>query len=288
VGQPVRAPCELAPEEIEHIPWLRRRLLSWFARDGRTFPWRETGQDAVRGHCGGNAAAEDDRDRGRADLRRVRREFPLVGGSRAIASGGSRKRAQAIRALEAKGAGIPASGSVDRGAWGCRAPHARGIRAPAGHWPYTASAVLAIVYGRAEPLLDVNMARLLVRFLGSSEGAEQAPNARYTRSLFDWYAVNAASWSTGRCSISERSSAAPGAHCAPSARCRPGASMPGRVSPDLLPPQMLFRLTKRWWPMMMWSTSSMSRMRPASTSCKVVWISSGDGAGSPLGWLCRG
>jgi A/G-specific adenine glycosylase len=41
--------------------------------------------------------------------------------------------------------------------------------------PYTASAVLAIVYGRAEPLLDVNMARLLWRFLGSSEPAEVSP-----------------------------------------------------------------------------------------------------------------
>ena len=41
--------------------------------------------------------------------------------------------------------------------------------------PYTASAVLAIVYGRAEPLLDVNMARLLGRFLGSFDGAEVKP-----------------------------------------------------------------------------------------------------------------
>src|SRR5215471_10891926 len=41
--------------------------------------------------------------------------------------------------------------------------------------PYTASAVLAIVYGRAEPLLDVNMARLLRRFLGPSYGAEAKP-----------------------------------------------------------------------------------------------------------------
>jgi len=44
--------------------------------------------------------------------------------------------------------------------------------------PYTASAVLAIVYGRAEPLLDVNMARLLGRFLGSSQGAEASPKRR--------------------------------------------------------------------------------------------------------------
>ena len=41
--------------------------------------------------------------------------------------------------------------------------------------PYTASAVLAIVYGRAEPLLDVNMARLMGRFFGSSEDAEGKP-----------------------------------------------------------------------------------------------------------------
>jgi A/G-specific adenine glycosylase len=41
--------------------------------------------------------------------------------------------------------------------------------------PYTASAVLAIVYGQAEPLLDVNMARLLGRFLGPPEGIEAKP-----------------------------------------------------------------------------------------------------------------
>ena len=41
--------------------------------------------------------------------------------------------------------------------------------------PYTASAVLAVVYGQAEPLLDVNMARLLGRFLGSSASAESSP-----------------------------------------------------------------------------------------------------------------
>ena len=41
--------------------------------------------------------------------------------------------------------------------------------------PYTANAVLALVYGRAEPLLDANMARLLRRFLGSSECVGASP-----------------------------------------------------------------------------------------------------------------
>jgi A/G-specific adenine glycosylase len=26
------------------MPWVRKRLLSWFARDGRSFPWREPGR----------------------------------------------------------------------------------------------------------------------------------------------------------------------------------------------------------------------------------------------------
>lgn len=42
--------------------------------------------------------------------------------------------------------------------------------------------MLAIVYRRAEPLLDVNMARVLGRFLGSFEGAEAKP----TRTLHEF------------------------------------------------------------------------------------------------------
>ena len=49
-------------------------------------------------------------------------------------------------------------------------PHSRAeLESLPGIGPYTASAVLAIVYGRAEPLLDVNMTRLLGRFLGPIE-----------------------------------------------------------------------------------------------------------------------
>ena len=41
VRQPVHAPYEISPEVVKRISWLRRRLLSWFARNGRSFPWRE-------------------------------------------------------------------------------------------------------------------------------------------------------------------------------------------------------------------------------------------------------
>src|SRR2546421_624091 len=38
------ASCELASEAVDRIPWLRRRLLSWFEQSGRSFPWREPGR----------------------------------------------------------------------------------------------------------------------------------------------------------------------------------------------------------------------------------------------------
>jgi len=33
--------CELVPEVVERISWLREQLLCWFERSGRSFPWRE-------------------------------------------------------------------------------------------------------------------------------------------------------------------------------------------------------------------------------------------------------
>jgi adenine-specific DNA glycosylase len=44
VGQPVHAPHELPLEAVARILWLRRRLLFWFARNARSFPWREPGR----------------------------------------------------------------------------------------------------------------------------------------------------------------------------------------------------------------------------------------------------
>jgi A/G-specific adenine glycosylase len=169
VGQPVRAPCELAPEEIEHIPWLRRRLLSWFAREGRTFPWREPGRTpyevivaemllqrttatgVARTYAGfiecfpsWVALAQSPLE----DLENALRPFGLW-----------RRKALAFQhlaqSIEEHGGVLPRSRA--------------GLECLPGIGPYTASAVLAIVHGRAEPLLDVNMNRILGRFLGPIE-----------------------------------------------------------------------------------------------------------------------
>ena len=188
VRQPVRAPYEISPEAAKRISWLRRRLLSWFPAIRPLLSLARGGQDAVRGRCGGNPAAEDDRGRGCADLRRVRRAFSLVGGSRAIAPGGASRtrsghsdsggrKAQAFQHLAQS---IEVNGGV--------VPRTRKeLERLPGIGPYTASAVLAIVYGGAEAAPRCQY--------GPPPGAvprthpkapRQAPDADCTRSLFVW------------------------------------------------------------------------------------------------------
>src|SRR5713226_1052712 len=112
VGQPVRAPYEISPEAVKHISWLRGRLLSWFARNGRSFPWREPVRVPYEVVVAEILLQRTTAAGVAAGLSWVRRSLPLVGLPRASAPGGPRERAQAARALAAKGAGIPASGSV--------------------------------------------------------------------------------------------------------------------------------------------------------------------------------
>ena len=175
MGQPGHTPCELPSEAVERIPWLRRRLLSWFKRNGRSFPWRDpertpyevvvaeillqrtTAAGVARTYAGflerypsWEALAQAPRE----GLENALRPLGLWR-QKALAF------QQLAQSIEERGGIVPRS-------------RAELERLP-GIGPYTASAVLAIVYGRAEPLLDVNMARLLVRFLGSSEGAEASP-----------------------------------------------------------------------------------------------------------------
>jgi A/G-specific adenine glycosylase len=175
VGQPVRAPYEISPEAVKHISWLRGRLLSWFARNGRSFPWREPVRvpyEVVvaeillqRTTAAGVARAYPgfvDRYPSWASLEQA----PLEDLENVLRPLGLwRQKALAFqhlaRSIEGRGGVVPRTRTE--------------LERLPGIGPYTASAVLAIVYGRAEPLFDVNMARLLGRFLGSLERTEASP-----------------------------------------------------------------------------------------------------------------
>src|SRR2546421_1649029 len=172
MGQPTRATSELALDVGKLMPWVRKRLLSWFARDGRSFPWREAGRTpyevvvaeillqrttaagVARTYAGFVERFPSWVALAQSPLGELENTLRLFGLWR--------RKAQAFQhlaqSIEANGGVVPRT--------------RRELERLPGIGPYTASAVLAIVYGQAEALLDVNMARLLSRFLGSSEGAE--------------------------------------------------------------------------------------------------------------------
>ena len=184
--QPVRAPYEISPEVAKRISWLRRRLLSWFARNGRSFPWREAGREPYE-----VVVAEILLQRTTAAA--VARAYsgflkcypswialaqsPLVDLENALRPLGLwRQKALAFHQLAL---------TVEMN--GCVVPGTRKeLERLPGIGPYTASAVLSIVYGRAEPLLDVNMARVLGRFLGPPEGIEAKPKRALHAHAFVW------------------------------------------------------------------------------------------------------
>ena len=175
MGQPGRVSYELAPEGGERIRWLRRRLLSWFEQSGRSFLWREpdrapyevvvaevllqrtTAVGVARAYPGFIEHFPSWTSLAQAPLECLESVLrPL---------GLWRQKALAFQSLAQS---IVANGGV--------VPSTRSeLERLPGIGPYTASAVLAIVYGRAEPLLDVNMARLLGRFLMSPEHTEARP-----------------------------------------------------------------------------------------------------------------
>jgi len=193
MGQTREASCELASEAVDRIPWLRRRLLSWFERSGRSFPRRDpdrTPYEVIvaeillrRTTAAGVARAYSgfiERYPSWATLAQA----PLDGLEKALKPLGLwRQKALAFQYLaqsvEEHGGVIPRTrAELER---------LRGVG------PYTASAVLAIVYGQAEVLLDVNMTRLLGRLLGSP-----GPPEAETRGQLYAFALRLVS---GKCSL---------------------------------------------------------------------------------------
>ena len=161
---PVRG--ESASDAATHTRWFRRRLLAWFKRSGRTFPWRDPARtpyevvvaeillQRTTAACVARAYPTfiehypTWRALSHAPLARLQEDLRPLGlwRQKAFALG------SLARSIEEGGGLVPASRQ--------ELERLRGIG------QYTASAILAVVYGRAEPLVDVNTARVLGRFFG--------------------------------------------------------------------------------------------------------------------------
>ena len=155
--------------QVRRIVGFRRRLLEWFAREGRSFPWRSpTASNYAR------VISEILLQRTRAEV--VAKFMPLFLECfpcwRKLADakdsdlqtllgplGLWRRRAKSLKAL---------AGEMERRDG--RFPSTREeVETLPGVGQYVGSAVLLFSHGAPEPLLDVNMTRVLERFFGPRE-----------------------------------------------------------------------------------------------------------------------
>lgn len=161
---PARLP--LAPSLTRRVPWFRSRLLAWFEVNKRFFPWREPGRlpyeivvaeillqrtpastvarvyDAFMERFPSWSALTEATP---TDLRPLLEPLGLWQVRAGILS-------RVAHAMVAGGGAVPASR--------LELEHIKGIG------QYTSAAILLVVHGHDEPLLDANMARVLERYFG--------------------------------------------------------------------------------------------------------------------------
>ena len=177
------APCELVASAAARVDLLREVLLSWFERRGRCFPWREPGRPAYEVTVAEillqRTTAAQVAQVYPAFLRRYPAWTFLARAAPAELEGELRPLGlwrQKARALQRLAQSLEERhGLVPETRWELE-------RLP-GIGPYTASAVLAVVYGQAEPLLDANLARLLGRYFGLSPCCAPVSRARLLQAL---------------------------------------------------------------------------------------------------------
>ncbi len=156
----------------KNIPWFRQRVRRWWKQNGRSFPWRERSRTAyevliaevlLQRTTAGQVTRFYDtflscypdwsalRKARARSLKRLLKPLGLSG-----------QKAKVLRSL--------ANAMKSRAD---RLPHSRlELEKLPGVGQYIASAVLVTFYGKAEPLLDVNMARVLERFFGPRSKAD--------------------------------------------------------------------------------------------------------------------
>lgn len=156
----------------KEVAWFRRKLLSWFKRNGRAFPWRdESADDYVK------ILSEVLLQRTRAEvvaafLPNFIKQFPSWDKLAVATEDDLRQYLQPIGLWRRRAASLEklANEMAKRGG---RFP---GTREEIEQLPnvgqYIANAIQLFCHGKPQPLLDVNMARVLERFFGPRKLAD--------------------------------------------------------------------------------------------------------------------
>jgi A/G-specific adenine glycosylase len=152
------------------VRWFQRRLLAWYRANGRKLPWRRT-RDPYRILVSEIMLQQTQVERVKGYYRRFVRRYPTFEDLAAAPEPGVREsweglgyyararnlHATARRVVDQHGGKLPADPRV--------------IRRLPGIGRYTAGAVLSIAYGKSEPILDTNAARVLARVFAVRRGA---------------------------------------------------------------------------------------------------------------------
>lgn len=159
-------------EILTRIPWFRERLLAWFHSQGRSFPWREQGRTAYEILIAEILLQRTTAGKVAQAYNAFLECYPSWS-ALALASpeelqeylkplGLWLQKAQVFQslasAIEAQNSSLPTSRSE--------------LERLPGIGQYIASAVLLTLYNKPEPLIDVNMARVLERFFGPRKLAD--------------------------------------------------------------------------------------------------------------------
>jgi A/G-specific adenine glycosylase len=144
----------------------QERLLAWFNDDGRDFPWRR--KSATRYH---QIVAEVLLQRTRADV--VGKFLPKFLGSFPCWEKLARATEEDLKELlqplglwRRRAASLRKQGTEMASRRGRFPLHRQEIESLPGVGQYIANAIMLFCHGTAEPLLDVNMARVLERYFG--------------------------------------------------------------------------------------------------------------------------
>ena len=164
---------ELAKEipSIEDVRVFRYKILRWFNKNGRSYPWRET-SDPFRVLIAEMMLRRTKADQVKKVYERLFKEYRDI---RAMANAKNKKLEQILYPLGLKWR-VPSFGLVARELkkkYRCEVPETREqLRALPGVGDYVAGAVLSIAYDKKEWIVDSNIVRLFKRYFGIKTSKE--------------------------------------------------------------------------------------------------------------------